>query len=59
MLYLLVLLAIGIGVLRLTLTTRRFDRLTVTPPGEPDSSALVGRDDSAPTAAVPVSSEVP
>jgi hypothetical protein len=58
-LYLLVLLLVGIGVLRLAFTARRFERVTVTPVEQPAVETAAGPDDSADEVVVPVSSVVP
>lgn len=56
--YLLVLLLIGIGVLRLALTARRFDRFTVIPPAEP-AGGMGEPDNSMDASVVPVSGTAP
>ncbi len=59
MVYLVVLLMIGIGVLRLAYTKRRFERLTVTPVEDTAVEAVSDTDDSSDAAVVPVSGAVP
>jgi hypothetical protein len=59
MLYLVVLLLIGIGVLRLAYTARRFDRLTVAPVEDTAIGAGDGRDDTSGGVVVPVSGAAP
>jgi hypothetical protein len=59
MVYLVVLLMIGIGVLRLAFTARRFDRLTVTRVEDTAIDAVGGPDDTADAVVVPVSGAVP
>jgi hypothetical protein len=59
MIYLLVLLVIGIGVLRLALTARRFDRVTVPPVDTLAADPDPGPEDSANGAVIPVSGAVP
>lgn len=59
MVYLAVLLMIGIGVLRLAFTARRFERLTVTPVEDSAIEVVDDPGDSAGGAVVPVSGAVP
>ena len=59
LIYLLVLLMIGVGVLRLALTARRFDGFTVTPTAEPAEEVVGGPDDTTNAGVVPVSGAVP
>lgn len=59
MAYLVVLLMIGIGVLRLAFTAHRFDRLTVMPAEDTAIESVDRPDDSAGAAVVPVSGAVP
>ena len=59
MIYLVVLLLIGIGVLRLALTARRFDRFTVTPVEEPAGETIGATGDTMNDGVVPVSGAVP
>jgi hypothetical protein len=59
MLYLGLLLMIGIGVLRLALTTHHFDRLTVTPAEDTSLERRNDPEDTSGGAVMPVSGVVP
>ncbi len=59
MIYFVVLLLIGIGVLRLAYTAHRFDRLTVAPAEDTAVGAVTGEDDTSGGVVVPVSGELP
>lgn len=59
MIYLVVLLLIGVGVLRLAFTARRFDRLTVVPAEDTVFEAADGGDDAAGGVVVPVTGVEP
>ncbi len=59
MVYLVVLLMIGIGVLRLAFTAHRFDRLTVTPAEDTAIETVDSGGDTSDAAVVPVSGAVP
>jgi len=59
MIYLVVLLLIGIGILRLAFTARQFERLTVIPVEDTVIESVKGSDDTTAAAVVPVSGVVP
>ncbi len=59
LIYFVVLLVIGIGVLRLAYTAHRFDRLTVAPAEDTALGAVTGEDDTSGGEVVPVSGVVP